>query len=78
MNAITFASFAVLTVALPAAVMGSESPSPPQPAATAPRAPMIVQNPDGTMTVQKERTQGTGKTGLLIPAQVIVPITPPK
>jgi hypothetical protein len=39
---------------------------------------MVTQNPDGTMTVKKDASNGNpknsgGKMGLVIPAQVIVP-----
>jgi hypothetical protein len=40
--------------------------------------PMIVHNPDGTFTVQKEPAKPTkdtkAKQGLVIPPQVVVPI----
>jgi hypothetical protein len=40
---------------------------------------IIIQNPDGTFSVQKDGSRldtnsGTTKTGLVIPAQVVVPI----
>jgi hypothetical protein len=40
---------------------------------------MITHNPDGTFTVRKEPSKGDskdskGKNGLVIPAQVVVPI----
>ena len=42
--------------------------------------PMIVQNPDGTFTVQKEPAKPAkdtkAKKGLVIPPQVVVPIIP--
>jgi hypothetical protein len=43
--------------------------------------PMVIQNPDGTFTVQKEPPNGnskdvTDKEGLEIPPQVVVPIVP--
>jgi len=42
--------------------------------------PMIIHNPDGTFTIQKAPpkggTKGTAKKGLVIPAQVVIPIIP--
>jgi hypothetical protein len=42
--------------------------------------PMIVHNPDGTFTIKKEPATLTNDTksqkGLVIPAQVVVPIIP--
>jgi hypothetical protein len=45
------------------------------------KPPMVIQNPDGTITVQKEPPKGgakdtEAKKGLVIPPQVVVPITP--
>jgi hypothetical protein len=72
--------------AAPAAVMGADSRPAQKPAVTdtAPtnsvsRPPMITHNPDGTFTVRKEPSKGDskdskGKNGLVIPAQVVVPI----
>jgi hypothetical protein len=43
---------------------------------------MVTQNPDGTITVQKEPSKGAAKkdvkvkTGLVIPAQVVVSTIP--
>ena len=44
------------------------------------RKQMVIQNPDGTMTVQKEPPSGAAKDakvkkGLVIPAQVVVPMS---
>jgi hypothetical protein len=44
-------------------------------------APLVTQNPDGTITVQKELPKAhaedaQGKAGLSIPPQVIVPVVP--
>ncbi|MGH7154813.1 MAG: hypothetical protein ACREF3_12875 [Acetobacteraceae bacterium] len=49
--------------------------------ASASRPPLVIQNPDGTMTVQKELPKGEpkdaeAKEGLVIPPQIIVPATP--
>jgi hypothetical protein len=43
--------------------------------------PMVTQNPDGTITVQKEPPKGDAKDakvkkGLVIPAQVVAPTVP--
>ena len=67
--------------------VGADSSPPPKSAATNTAAAksatppaLITQNPDGTMTVQKQPAKGafkrTKKTGLVIPPQVVVPITP--
>jgi hypothetical protein len=50
-------------------------------AASSNKRPMVIQNPDGTFTVQKEPPKGEAenakaKEGLVIPPQVVVPITP--
>ena len=53
-------------------------------AASANRPPMVIPNPDGTFTVQKaspkEQAKDAAKKGLVIPAQVVVPVilTPEK
>ena len=79
---------ALLSAAVPfasaVAVMAADDPPPPKsagPAALSSKAatkPMIIQNPDGTFTVQKEPPDGTSKeskvqNGLVIPPQVVVP-----
>jgi hypothetical protein len=78
--------------ASPAAVMGADNPPPQKPAVTdtapassASKPPMVIQNPDGTITVRKEPSTGDAKDmkvkkGLVIPAQVVVPVirTPEK
>ena len=69
------------------AVMASDSPPSPQPAATDPTAvhsavvpPLVTRNPDGTLTVQKvprkRGARGHKKNGLTIPPQVVAPIAP--
>ena len=69
--------------AIPAAAIGAETP-PLKPAKIngAPadangRPPLIIRNPDGTMTVQKlpapENTEDAAQNGLVIPPQVVVP-----
>ncbi len=84
---------AILTAcASPVAVMGVDDPPALKPAVTdtapsnsASRPPMVTHNPDGTFTVRKEPSKGAAKDGkfekgLVIPAQVVVPIilTPEK
>ena len=65
-------------LALAAAAMASaqNTPKPVKP------PPMIVHNPDGTFTVQKEPAKSVNDTkakkGLVIPPQVVVPIMPPR
>jgi hypothetical protein len=47
-------------------------------AASSNKPPMIIDNPDGTFTIQKEPPEGENdkaKEGLVIPRQVVVPIT---
>ena len=51
----------------------------PNDAASTNKSLIIVQNPDGTFSVQKDGSRldtngGTAKTGLVIPAQLVVPI----
>jgi hypothetical protein len=69
--------------ASPAAVVGADDPQATKAvggAASTSRPPMIIQNSDGTFTVQKEPpkdgAKGTAKKGLVIPPQVVVPIIP--
>jgi hypothetical protein len=50
-------------------------------AAPTKKPPMVIQNPDGTITVQKQPSKEAAKDakaqkGLIIPPQVIVPIIP--
>ena len=87
MRAPLLSVLAGVTVCLsPAAVMGADDPPPAPPAVTdtgsASKPPMIVRNPDGTLTVQKRSSNGqteeTGTKGLVIPPQVIVPTIPPE
>jgi hypothetical protein len=80
---------ALLSAAVPfasaVAVMAADDPPPPKsaaPAAPSGKAagkPMIVHNPDGTFTVQKEPPDGPSKdskvqNGLVISPQIVVPI----
>ena len=70
--------------ASPAAVMGADDPQATKAvvtdAASTEKPPMIIQNPDGTFTVQKappkDGAKGTAKQGLVIPPQVVVPLIP--
>jgi hypothetical protein len=69
--------------ASPAAVMGADDHQATKAvgdAASTSRPPMIIQNPDGTFTVQKappkDGAKGTAKKGLVIPPQVVVPLIP--
>ena len=74
--------------ASPAAVMGADDHQATKvaagDAASTSKPPMIIQNPDGTFTVQKaspkEQAKDAAKKGLVIPAQVVVPVilTPEK
>jgi hypothetical protein len=80
---------AILTAcASPAAVMAIDDRPALKPAVTdtaptssASKPPMVTQNPDGTFTIRKEPSRGAAKDGkfekgLVIPAQVVVPIIP--
>jgi hypothetical protein len=77
---------AVLTAcASPAAVRGADDPQATKPivsdAAPTHKPPMVIQNPDGTITVQKQPPKEAAKytkaqKGLVIPPQVIVPTIP--
>jgi hypothetical protein len=70
----------------PAMVVGADRP-PPQPAAadaadanSLPQPPLITENPDGTMTIQRQRRDGgkdaESEKGVIIPPQIIVPFVP--
>jgi hypothetical protein len=72
---------AVLTAGAPmvAAFGADESPAPNAVAGGPPstrRPPMVIQNSDGTMTVQMTPvpSQPGAKQGLVIPAQIVVPL----
>ena len=64
----------ILALAAAAMAAAQNSPKP----GKAP--PMIVHNPDGTFTIQKEPAKSANDTkakkGLVIPPQVVVPIIP--
>ncbi|MGA7950832.1 MAG: hypothetical protein WCA45_11840 [Thiobacillaceae bacterium] len=76
MNPFTALSLAVLisaTMLLTSAAQDTTSTN------TAGKPPMVTKNPDGTFTVRKEPAKGQAKDpkakeGLVIPAQVVVPI----
>jgi len=69
-------------------VMAADGPRPPKPVAPDGNSPdsvgsnpMIIQNHDGTFTIQKKPASGNSKDaevkdGLVIPAQVITPEVP--
>lgn len=62
-----------------AAAIGAETPSQPDVINAVPggRPPLIIHNPDGTVTVQKApvlgKTEGAARKGLVIPPQIIIP-----
>jgi hypothetical protein len=69
----------------PAAVIGADNSPAPQAivgdSASTDKPPIVVQNPDGTITVQKEPAKGRAedaktKKGLVIRPQVVIPIIP--
>ena len=71
----------MLVCSIPAGVLAAEIRSPPNPTASGEtgskdKPPLIIHNPDGTLTVQKapasEKTEAAQK-GLVIPPQVVVP-----
>ena len=68
--------------ASPILVAGDEVQRKPAVTDADPAKPMVTQNPGGTITVQKQAPKIDGgdarvKKGLIIPPQVVVPITPP-
>jgi hypothetical protein len=72
---------ASMLVASAVAVMAADAPPPPKsaepavPSSKSASTPMIVQNHDGTFTVQKAPPKDTQiNNGLVIPPQVVVPI----
>ena len=75
----------LLSAALPfasaVAIMAADAPPPPSAAraaapSTSASAPFIVDNPDGTFTIQKNATAKgpKAKSGVVIPPQVVVPL----
>jgi hypothetical protein len=75
--------FAILTACVSAgAALASDNSPVPIPvsgdAASTSRAPMVIQNTDGTFTVQKmvPPAQSVAKEGLVIPPQIVVPLIP--
>lgn len=74
----------ILSVAIPSAsavvVMAAENSQQPKPAGPAAPSckPFIIDNPDGTFTIQKGPAEETSKdpkvqSGLVIPPQIVVP-----
>jgi hypothetical protein len=79
---VPFLSTSIL-VAVAVAVVAADAPpssksaEPTVPSSKSANTPMIVQNHDGTFTVQKGRPQDAQiNNGLVIPPQVVVPIIP--
>ena len=75
--------FAILTACVSAGVVLAFDNSPAAnpvsgDAVSTSRPPMVIQNPDGTFTVQKmvPPAQTEAKEGLVIPPQIIVPLIP--
>lgn len=71
--------------AMPAAAIGAETPPQSAVSNAAPgdstgKPPLVIQNPDGTMTWQKVpalgKSEGAAQNGLVIPRQLVVPIVP--
>ena len=83
-NAILIPVFAFLAVGFSPTVAITADVPPVKPAATSTtpagsgNPPLIIHNPDGTMTVQKEpvprKSEYGAKKGLVIPPQVVVPM----
>jgi hypothetical protein len=70
--------------ASPVAAMGDDGPPPPKSAVIEAASndsaskPMVIHNPDGTITVRKKPSKShakdiKGKKGLVVPAQVVAP-----
>jgi hypothetical protein len=86
--AVSFASAVVVPILLAAgasaatAAAADDAPKSAAPAGASSK-PMIIHNPDGTFTIQKEPPDGTSndakaKEGLVIPPQVVVPLYLPR
>jgi hypothetical protein len=67
--------------ALPAAAMGADKAPAPKSAVSdmTSEPPMVIDNSDGTITVQKEppiehTKDGKAKMGLVVPPQIVVPV----
>jgi hypothetical protein len=82
---ITWTSIALLLLVVFLTACASYAPPAPKTiesdAASSNKPPMVIHNPDGTFTVQKEPPKGEAenaraKEGLVILPQVVVPITP--
>lgn len=80
-NRVLMAAFlsAAVPFASAVAAMAADDPPPPKPAAPAASSkwagkPFIIDNPDGTFTIQKvPKDPQDAKNGLVIPPQVVVP-----
>jgi hypothetical protein len=61
---------------------GIRAQNPPKQQAPPAKQPLIVQNPNGTLTAQKEPPKDAKAKGLVIPKQVVIPFViapqPPK
>lgn len=83
-NLLSFILAFLTACATAAVVMGADDPPAVKPAVTdtaptnsAAKPLMVTQNPDGTFTVRKEPSKdGKFEKGLVIPAQVVVPMIP--
>ena len=82
--AATFLSTAVPFASVVGVMATDDHPPPPKSAVpdgtstSSARKPMIIQNPDGTFTIQHEHPGENPKVtnGLVIPPQVVVPLVP--
>ena len=73
------AKLGMAVLALTPVVWGAQTP-PKREGAPPPQSPMIVQNPDGTSTAQKEPPKsgaeaGKPSKGLVIPKQIVIPFS---
>lgn len=73
------AKLGMAVLALTPVVWGAQTP-PKREGAPPPQSPMIVQNPDGTLTAQKEPPKsgaeaGKPSKGLVIPKQIVIPFS---
>ncbi len=77
-----FASAALVLLSVVAAAAAGDSLPPKSAAPASASKPLIVENPDGTFTIQKVPPKGNSKNGkagngLVIPPQVVMPIFSP-
>jgi hypothetical protein len=66
------AKLGIAVLELMPVICGAQT-NPKRDAAPAPASPMIVQNPDGTLTAQKEPPNPS--KGLVIPKQIVIPFS---